>query len=184
MVKIIIGPMGSGKSECILSDVNYIKASGEKVVCFKPKKDTRTSDEIKSRNGKSHKAIEVESLRHMYEVMEELHFKGINNFVCDEIQFFETDYLIPFMSFIHNRCINFIASGLNQTSEMEPFLPTAKFAMYADRVIVKTGECEYCEGESKRTICKVDKKEDVLVGDDIYEATCYACGSIKNVLKK
>lgn len=179
MVRIIIGPMGSGKSEQILSDINYIKKLGDKVVCFKPKQDTRAKDEIKSRNGMSHKAIEVENLRQMYNIMKDLHFKGIRHFVCDEIQFFRTEELKMLMDFIHSRDIVFIASGLNQTSEMEPFLPTAKFAMYADEIIVKTGECVYCGGKSKRTICKVDKKDTVLVGDDIYEATCYACGSIK-----
>ena len=179
MIKLFVGPMGSGKSEKLLIHLNKKLQSGTPVICLKPEIDTRAKNEIKSRSGKFHKAIPVNTFYDILDIVKFYYSVGVNDFIIDEIQFIKPEGLNLFIEFVHGANVDVYAAGLNQTSEMEPFLPTAKFAMYADEIIVKTGECVYCGGKSKRTICKVDKKDTVLVGDDIYEATCYACGSIK-----
>ena len=179
MIKLFVGPMGSGKSEKLLIHLNKKLQSGTPVICLKPEIDTRAKNEIKSRSGKFHKAISVNTFYDILDIVKFYYSVGVNDFIIDEIQFIKPEGLNLFIEFVHGANVDVYAAGLNQTSEMEPFLPTAKFAMYADEIIVKTGECVYCGGKSKRTICKVDKKDTVLVGDDIYEATCYACGSIK-----
>lgn len=184
MLKLIVGPMGSGKSAEALEFVNECKNKNIPVICFKPKIDTRTVNTIKSRNGMEHKAVVVESLSNMFDLITKFYNKGITNFVCDEIQFIkvetigEMETIKQLVRFVDYNKINLVCSGLNQTSEMGPFLSTAIFTMYADKVTVKTGICEYCGGKSKRTVCTQEKSEQILVGDDIYEQTCYGCGSV------
>ena len=47
--------------------------------------------------------------------------------------------------------------------------------MYADEIEFTKGKCIYCKGESEVTKCTVEKDSEILVGDDIYVATCYKC---------
>ena len=57
MIKLFVGPMGSGKSEKLLIHLHEKLQDRIPVVCLKPEIDTRAKNEIRSRNGNFHKAI-------------------------------------------------------------------------------------------------------------------------------
>lgn len=174
MIQLVVGPMGTGKSEIMIEFYEYLEKRDVKATCFKPKADTR-SGKIESRNGKSINAIEVENFCQMLQIVKDAHKEGIEYFIIDEIQFLSTEGLIEFVKYVQINELAVAASGLNQTSELTPFETTAHFAMYADSIKIITGKCECCKKTSKVTKCKVEKTDEVLVGDEIYSQTCYSC---------
>lgn len=178
MIKLFVGPMGSGKSEKLLIHLNKKLQSGTPVICLKPEIDTRAKNEIKSRSGKFHKAISVNTFYDILDIVKFYYSVGVNDFIIDEIQFIKPEGLNFFIEFVHGANVDVYAAGLNQTSEMEPFEITSHFAMFADSIEVITGVCVYCGNPSKRTRCTIEKEGTILIGDDVYEQTCYACASL------
>lgn len=180
MIKLFVGPMGSGKSEKLLIHLHEKLQDGTPVVCLKPEIDTRAKNEIRSRNGNFHKAISVNTFYDVLDIVQYYYRRGVKNFIIDEIQFIQSTGLYSFVDFVHGMNINVYAAGLNQTSEMKPFEVTSHFAMFADFIEVLKGVCVYCGGPSKRTRCTVKKEDTILIGDDVYEQTCYTCASLLN----
>ena len=176
MIELITGPMGSGKSEALLTKLKMKMETKIPIVCFKPKTDTRTKGEIRSRNGMFHKAFEVENFLEMVDMMIDYYQAGVTHFIIDEVQFMKHEGFEKFVIFTQTTNVSVYAAGLNQTSEMTAFKETAVFAMFADSIVVLQGKCAYCGGNSKRTVCTIPKDGEVLIGDDVYEQTCYACG--------
>lgn len=176
MVVLFTGPMGCGKSAHLINVCDRLSKK-YKVVAFKPNKDTRSTT-IKSRNGKE---IEANSVKDFDELQMQLQNANgmhlVTNCVIDEIQFLDTFGLVSFIKFVKTNKIDVYASGLNLTSELEPFDTIAKFAMYCDYVELMNGDCECCGEPSEVTKCKVEKTSEVLVGDDIYAGVCYKCHS-------
>lgn len=198
MIKLIIGPMGSGKTELLLENIERIRfgerssslsitstsisqsitRKENRVLALKPSTDTR-SDDIRSRNGKSCKAISINTLKEAVDFISHYsNLQGIKNFAIDEFQMFsnyDIKDIIELAKLAERENLNIIISGLNQTSELKPFSIVADMAMFADEIQVVHGKCSYCGGPSRTTVCKIDKSEEILVGDDIYDQTCFCC---------
>lgn len=173
MIDMIIGPMGSGKSKAIL---DFRRETLEKfphlsVICIKPKIDTRNMG-IRSRDGQRADAFEVESFKDILDIVKD---NDNSIFIIDEVQFLNEYGFSNFVKYVQVNDIPVIASGLNQTSDMTPFEVTAKLCMFADSVTVLSGKCVYCGSDGKCSKCTVEKSSDILVGDDVYQQTCYKC---------
>ena len=174
MIKVITGPMSSGKSARII-DIHEKVSQLRPILSFKPVKDTRSSD-ITSRNGKEISAISANSFTEIHQILKRSFYKDeIKDCIIDEIQFLDEEGMLDFVKFVKENDINVYASGLNLTSELTPFQTFAYFSMYADEIEFTKGKCIYCKGESEVTKCTVEKDSEILVGDDIYVATCYKC---------
>lgn len=174
MIKLFTGPMSSGKSAIIIQLYETISEM-QPVLCFKPKKDTR-SEYIISRNGKEIFAISVDDFTEIHHIIKRAFEKDdIKCFIIDEVQFLEEDGMIDFVKFVKMNDIKVYVSGLNLTSELKPFETIAHLSMYADEIEFIKGKCIYCRHDSEVTKCNVVKTSEILVGDDIYVGTCYKC---------
>lgn len=174
MIKLIYGPMRSGKSARLIEEIEDAKSKKLKIRCYKPEIDTR-SKYIKSRNGKCIECITKKSFLSMYTDMLMLN-EDIDIIFIDEVQFFDLSGIRIFINFALEKNIKVVASGLNLTSEFEPFDTTARYSMYCDEVEVIKGTCEICNTEeSMFSKCNGEKNGKILIGDEIYSQTCFKC---------
>lgn len=178
MIKLIHGPMRSGKSEKLIEEIEKAQKSNLRIRCYKPKTDTR-SKKIESRNGKYAECIQVSSFASIYSDLicfEEETGKIVERIFIDEVQFINACGLKIFIKYALDKDIDVISSGLNLTNELVPFESTAKYAMFCDEVEFVKGLCEICnESPSIFSKCNVDKSSEVLIGDEIYSQTCNKC---------
>ena len=177
MIKLIYGPMRSGKSARLIEEIEKAKDKGLNIKCYKPKADTR-SEYIKSRNGKLIECETVSSFISIYADVLELKEKPDMMFI-DEVQFLNLTGLTRLVKFALENNIKIVASGLNLTSELCPFETTAKYSMFCTEIEIVHGTCEICNKEkSIFSKCNAKKDNEVLIGDEIYLQTCFKCFNI------
>jgi thymidine kinase len=178
MIELVTGPMFSSKSEHLLSEASRYKSVGYEVLFFKPRMDTRSSNEIFSRIGRGHPAIEISEWSELEDrVIRQYPSKTI--VLIDELQFMpESDGIRGAGRILWDLLrdckyeIVIVAAGLMFTTELKIFPTTASVMTVSDRIIHRKALCKVCGKEAAFTICTMPKSEDVLVGDDIYEARC------------
>lgn len=173
MIKLIYGPMRSGKSATLIDAIEDAQSKNKSIRCYKPKMDTR-SEYIKSRNGKKIECLSVSSFASIYD--DAIKTKGLEIIFIDEVQFLKPDGLKILIKFALSNNIDVIASGLNLTSEFEIFETTSRYAMYCEEMEHIKGKCEVCGSEdSMFSRCNSEKNGAVLIGDEIYSQTCFKC---------
>lgn len=173
-IKCYVGPMKSGKSKKLLTDLEDIRDiySDEHILIIKPNLDSRTPGVIKSRDGRSAIAHEVENFNDINKFINNLDIKYI---FIDEIQFINSIGMLDFYKLVRKKNINVIASGLNLTSEIKTFAITAKFMCFSDEIEVINGVCEKCLCKSTLSdyISKDDKNGSIKIGDSEYISVCH-----------
>ncbi len=173
MIQLTTGPMGAGKSEYLIRSYEYLQQNNKRVLAFKPKSDTRVKNAIKSRNGKEVFAIEVSGFYGVIDVV--LHTKKVDAIIIDEVQFFNIMGFEDLFHLCKKHDIDLYLGGIDLTSELKPFPIIKEISPYCTFINKLHTKCHYCEKEAHYTKCTVKKTKDVLVGDDIYVATCYKC---------
>ena len=160
-ITVITGPMKSGKSKKI---IEYIKQSSNYLV-FKPSIDDRDFGEIKSRNGQSVKAININSFSDIFSYID----KDIKAIFIDETQFLNDVENIKMLIFKLNAFdIDLIVSGLDLDSNFNIFKATSIFMSYAHDIIKLSSICECCNtNNSYVSYCSVEKTSQILTGDNI-----------------
>ncbi len=195
-MKVITGPMFSGKTEELIRVLHRAEIAGRKILVFKPKIDHRTANEIASRrkpdaNQDSFKktyafpafpvgsAAEALSLIHMHEPT----VLGI-----DEAQFFDEwmiGFLEEFLRKNSDKDIMIVVAGLDMDAWGRPFGIMPKMMTLADAVQKETAICFVCKKPAMYTQKLVASDSQVEVGDnDIYEARCRNCHTLPVQTKK
>lgn len=177
MIKLITGAMGSGKSAELLKSI--LEYEGKKSLVVKPTLDTRTPNMIKSRNGLSTPAIEVEGFCSLTAIL--MNNNDIEVIFIDELQFLDDNCLREFVIFCKRKNIDVIASGLDLTSELRIFDTVAKFACYANEVVKVKGICKRCGNSSSLSEFIGDRKGDIKIGDEEYIGVCSDCHKLIGV---
>ncbi len=186
-MKVITGPMFSGKTEELIKILNRAEIAGKKILVIKPQIDIRTSDEIASRRKPDIKvnefkkagsfpaypvgsAAEALSLIHRYEPS----VLGI-----DEAQFFDNwmvDFLQEFLKKNSDQDITVVAAGLDMDAWGRPFGIMPRLMTIADHVQKETAICFVCKKPAMYTQKLGESASQVEVGDvEIYEARCRLC---------
>lgn len=129
---------------------------------------------ITSRNNKSVQAIEIENIKELNNLITQ----NTNAIFIDEFQFIKGNCLD--LVNIADKNIDIFISGLNLTAERKPFGLMNEVMCYASNVVYFTAICEECKQEAQYTFCKVEKNNDILVGDSCYEPVCEKCYGILN----
>jgi len=189
-LKIITGPMFSGKTEELIRILHRSQIAGKTVLVVKPRLDTRTKNEIASRKKPSASAstfqkfmdfpaIPISGAQELENLLAE-HQPDVLG--LDEVQFFDSWIFEAVRTLLRERASSdfmIIAAGLDMDAWGKPFGSMPHLLAIADEVQKETAICFMCKGPAMITQTLVDTGKTVEVGDaEIYEARCRICHTL------
>lgn len=192
-MKVVTGPMFSGKTEELLRILHRSALAGKKILVLKPKVDSRTENEIASRhkpdaaarefkkNG-SHPAIPVATMEEALAAIAE-HQPSVLG--VDEAQFFEpwiVELLCDLMRDHASTDLMIVVAGLDMDAWTRPFGVMPQLLAMADDVQKETAICFKCKAPAMYSQKLGGGDSQVEVGDaEIYEARCRVCHEIPSI---
>ncbi|MEK7614980.1 MAG: thymidine kinase [Patescibacteria group bacterium] len=167
---VITGPMFSGKSTELIRRLTIAKIAKRDVLIFKPGRDTRTAEEICTRNGSCIAATIVSSAVEIIPFAANAQVIGI-----DEAHFFEDD--LPGVAMQLARTgKQVIVAGLNLDFQERPFPCIPHLLALADEIVHVHALCTACnERLATRSQRLMGGDERYMVGDTEYAARCLQC---------
>lgn len=170
-IEVICGSMFSGKTEELIRRLKRAKFANLNVEIFKPKIDTRYSEEeVVSHDANSILSTPVDSAESILLLTSNVDVVGI-----DEAQFFD-DNLVDVVQALANRGIRVIVAGLDMDYLGKPFGPMPALMAVAEYVTKVHAICVHCGdlAQHSHRLSKSDKL--VELGEkDIYEPICRHC---------
>lgn len=181
MLKVITGPMFSGKTKGLIDFCMDEEHFGRDVQVFKPQKDTRNScNYIRSHDGKQRFAKTINSYVEIINYIKRLEPHVI---AIDEAQFFKKGELTALWLWIQeNRPeIHLVCVGLCQDSYGVPFGDMGDLMAMADNIYRPSqARCSKCGKHATRTYRKTDETGVICVGGaESYEPRCFDCWNEK-----
>jgi len=170
-IKIICGPMFSGKTKGLISAISEYQLDGKKVMVFKPKIDDRYSEEsIVSHDKDETAAINVNNPT---EILDLYHTADV--VAIDEVQFFDKS-IVDVCKIIVDNGKSLILAGLDMDYKSEPFGSMSELLTLADEVVKLNSVCTFCL-EKARYTHRTSKDCGVVVlgGGDKYVPLCRSC---------
>jgi thymidine kinase len=168
-LELICGPMFSGKTEELIRRVRRAQIARQKVQIFKPKLDTRYSEE----KVVSHSALEIqaEPVSSAVEIFSLL--KDSTRIIAiDEVQFFDIE-VVAIASKLARRGYRVICAGLDLDYLGRPFGPMPYLLAIADDVTKVQAICTICGSPASKSQRIVLDQDKVLLGaKESYEARC------------
>lgn len=170
MITTFTGPMHSGKTAEILSTYNKIW-NKEHLMMFKPKCDTRSVGAIKSNSfSESIEAIEIDTFDEIISYIK----NDTTAVFIDEAQMFKGNiHVLTYLSLICD--VDVYLSGLNMTSEQEPFMIMPFVLAISDKVVNIPASCFDCGRDATYTYFEGTKTEDLKIGNEGYIPLCGKC---------
>lgn len=167
-INVFVGPMKSGKSQRMFSELHRQEIAGKNTLIFKSCIDTRVGKQyISTRAGEKLRAINISNI-------EELENYNADVYFIDEFQFLKGD--VSTIEKLAQNGKKFYISGLNLTSEKKPFGKMGELMCFADNVQYLTSVCEICKCDNAIFSYYNGKKDtDIVVGDKEYIPVCRAC---------
>lgn len=168
---MIVGCMSAGKSSELIRRIERARLAYLPTIIVRPATDTRSKpNHIESRNGLASQAIVVEAPKDILKYSSHAVVIGI-----DEAQFFNDDIVEVVLTLLRQKK-KIIASGLDLDYRGKPFGPMPELLSLADRVDKLLAVCRKCGSDfACRTQRLVHSSEQILVGDNQYEARCLHC---------
>lgn len=177
-IVVYTGPMFASKSGMLINFYKMCKIANRNVLAFKPKLDTRFSEnEIVARDiATTIPAVNISNISELQNYDAEV-------YIIDEFEFLEGD--ISIIQNMANRGKIFHIAGLDKTAEGKPFGLMPELLAIADQVIKKTAVCSDCgHFDAIHTYFLGQKDKDVLLGDAEYIPLCRSCWDKRMNLKK
>ncbi len=182
-IEIVVGCMFSGKSEELIRRLKRLAIAKKRVIVFKPSLDTRWSRgaELVSRNGAAFSAYPIVHPDEIIRQSTSYDVIGI-----DEAHFFD-ESILSVVQDLRNSGKNIIISALDMDFRGEPFGSVPILMAIADTVEKLDAVCMICGGRATMTQRLIDWKpapyesEQVLVGDEEYQARCRACHEVSRL---
>ena len=188
-MKVLTGPMYSGKTSALLSEVRRYLIAGKSVALFKHQMDDRygSGEKVVSHHGTSHEttALGVSSAD---QLVEHLQSRKYDLVAVDEIQFFDIDTV----DLLIDLPDEVIVAGLDMDCYGTPFPVTKELMARADDVVKFKAVCT--QRHSGNRICgqpagmtlmcgatPVVSDDSPVVqvgGTESYEARCKACWKV------
>ncbi len=177
MLELITGPMMSGKTTELLRRLERHQIAGRSVVLLRPATDTRET--------LTHVAREHNIATRLVSSADELREAAVHHDVIgiDEVQFFGggSGNGTKYASLINELAARalIICSGLNATSEVEPWHTVQALIPHADDISYMHAVCVDCGSQyASRSFYVAGKSEHVAVGgSESYVALCRSCYS-------
>ncbi len=171
MLTVITGPMFSGKTTRLLDKLNTHRWNTHKAVLIRPDADTRPSE---THDGRwfSAEVIGSDDVEAMERLMRENDFLAI-----DEAQFFSKRiYEVIRVTLQADEDKYIYAAGLDLDSDGQPYGIMPDLLALADGVVKLRATCDVCGNKARATFCKVQKKQQNLIGgSDLFKALCWSC---------
>lgn len=172
MLRLVIGPMFSGKTFFCIRLARRYRAIGKNVLFVNSHKDTRYSDTcVVTHDGDSEKCIFLENLK---DLIDKTEYVDADVVVIEEAQFFTDLYdVITTQSDISGK--EFIVSGLSgdyQRQEIGGILSLIPYAEYVDKL---SGLCQRCkDGTLGSYSLRLTEETDQISigGKNRYECVC------------
>jgi thymidine kinase len=171
-IEVITGSMFSGKSEELIRRLRRAQIAKRKVQIFKPKLDSRYSDDhIISHSDMRIASVNLSSSRDLLaQVLADTEVIGI-----DEAQFFDAE-LPAVCSTLADQGKRVIVAGLDQDNLGKQFEPMPQQLSIAEYITKTLAICMVCGSPANHTQRLVASSERVLVGaQGTYEARCRQC---------
>lgn len=170
MIKTFTGPMHSGKSKAMLETYHQIFNKSH-ILVFKPLIDIRDKGKMLSKDYvEGVEAICINTLDDILNYVTE----DIRIIFIDETQMLSGNVnVLSYLSIYKD--IDIYVSGLNMTSEQEPFLIMPQILAISDEVVNIKGSCYDCGREASYTYFEGKKNDSILVGDEGYTPLCNRC---------
>ncbi len=178
MIKTITGPMHSGKTEHML-DIYKKIYNKECIKVFKPLIDTRDFCVMKSKTYQFQvPAIGIERFEDIIDSIDE----KTSAIFIDEVHWLKGNVrILSYLSVVKD--MDIYLSGLNMTSELEPFLMIQEILAISDEVENVLASCFDCGRKANLTYYAGGKKKITVVGDEGYFPLCNRC-YVKRVGKR
>ena len=170
-VEVICGSMFSGKTEELIRRLKRAKFANLNVRIFKPKIDTRYSEEaVVSHDANSILSTPVDSARSILLQADDVEVVGI-----DEAQFFD-DGIVDVVRQLAERGVRVIVAGLDMDYLGKPFGPMPALMATAEYVTKVHAICVRC-GDIAHHSHRLSKSDRLVeLGEkDIYEPVCRHC---------
>lgn len=180
-----VGSMKSGKSEELIKQCKRYMYAKQKVVLFKPKRDTRTEDEVVSRNGERLNCFTIENISEIGDIVTFNH-KVIG---IDELHMFaltkeKEQEVIDTLNHLIDLGFIVLIAGLDMDYLGRPFNVIPDVMAIADEVYKFRAICIDCGEEAWVSHRVTDNDEIIVVGDDEYVPLCRNCFAKRKALDK
>lgn len=177
-IKLILGPMFSGKSTRLTETVRKYSYKNKKTILVNYAADKRYSD-----TGKivTHELVQYDALTctTLEQKMTELVKYDVIG--IDEGQFFSD--LVEQCESLCNQGKIIIVSALSGNFKMEPFGNVAKLISKADKVKLLKAYCYFCHKGAGFTLRTIRSDEEILIGAaESYRPTCKKCFFLNNLI--
>lgn len=170
-MRVICGPMFSGKTKTLIRVINEYKDAGQKVFVFKPKFDDRYSEDTIVSHDKD--ATEAFNVTRPVEILD--YHLNADVIAIDEIQFFD-DSIVEVCNKLAQDGKTVIAAGLDLDYKAVPFGPMPKVLAMADEIIKLNSVCTFCSGPARFSHRISDEDATVVLGEkDKYVPLCRSC---------
>lgn len=172
-LKLIIGPMFSGKTTSLIDIYNNIQNKSTTIV-INHASDKRYTDknEMMSHDLQGIPCFNFNQIREIYDIESDLN--NINNILINEAQFFP-DLVKMVTIFVEKYKMNVYVVGLDGDFKQKKFGPILELIPLCDDVIKIHGKCAYCDLPSSFSKRISDEEEQISVGTVNYKPTCRKC---------
>ncbi len=170
-LEVICGSMFSGKTEELIRRLKRAEFANLKVEIFKPKIDTRYSEEeVVSHNANAIRSTPVDSPGNILLMASDVDVIGI-----DEAQFFD-DSIVEVCRELANSGIRVIVAGLDMDFAGKPFGPMPALMATAEFVTKVHAICVKCGNIAQHSHRLTANSNLVMLGEkDTYEPICREC---------
>lgn len=187
VITFFVGPMFSGKSERLITELGLAVIAEQKVLVVKPGTDTRAEGEIFSRHWDPDKKtfVKFSSMpAHVVSKPEDL-LALVEKFDpdiigMDEVQFLKPEFEPIIDELAHDKGIDIFIAGLDLDAWRKKFGPSPQLLAISDIVIKTTAICMKCKRKGARySQLLVSSKDQIRIGDwGDYEARCRMCHTL------
>jgi len=177
-LKIVIGPMFSGKTTSIIKQWKINKLKNIKTLVVNYSEDNRYSQT----NLSSHDRVEIPCIKlskmlEVYSLIDESK-ERIQCILINEGQFFP-DLHDVVQNLLKEKHISVFVSGLDGDYKMQKFGQILDLIPLANSVEKLHAVCYKCRGQADFTMRSSGSNEQKIIGtDDIYKATCRKCHNL------
>lgn len=170
-IEVVCGSMFSGKTEELIRRMKRAQIAKQKIEIFKPKIDTRYSEEdVVSHDENAIRSTPVDSPHNILLLANDVEVVGI-----DEAQFFD-DGLVEVCNALANRGIRVIVAGLDMDYLGKPFGPIPKILATAEYVTKVHAICVKCGDLAHHSHRLTQSDKLVQLGEtESYEPLCRSC---------
>lgn len=170
-IKLICGPMFSGKTTSLINAVQEERKKGKSVFVFKPKLDDRYAEEAVVSHDKSE--TDAYPVKKSVEILD--YYMNADVIAIDEVQFFD-EQIVDVCEKMANEGKNVIVAGLDMDYLGRPFGAIPRLMVVADEIKKLNSVCTFCSGKARYSHRISEDNGVVVLGEkDKYVPLCRSC---------